>query len=46
LNSLRAIIDLKECESGNFKLAKHEKDSKLEDTKRWISFLKGVCKKI
>ena len=44
---IRAIMDLKECESGRVKLKGSGEDikKKIDDAKRWLSFLKTVGKK-
>ena len=43
----RAIIDIKECESGNVNLKEHNEDvrQRIDDAKRWMSFLRTVGKK-
>lgn len=44
---IRAITDLKTCEAGEFKLkvSRHEIENKIEDTKRWLNFMKSVDQK-
>lgn len=43
----RAIMDIRECETGKVMLKEYNKDiEKVEDTKRWVSFLKNVGRKI
>lgn len=44
---IRAIMDLKTCEADKFRLKepKCEMKQKIEDTKRWLNFLKTVSKK-
>ncbi len=44
---IRAIIDLRECESGKVKLKEGTEDikRKVSDAKRWLGFLKNVGKK-
>jgi len=44
---MRAIMDLKECESGKVKLKEpgEEIKQKVDDARRWIGFLKNVGKK-
>ena len=44
---IRAIMDLKECESGGIKLIEpsNEIRQKVNDARRWIGFLKNVSKK-
>lgn len=44
---IRAIIDLRECEEGRFKLkeSREEMKRKIEDARRWIGFLKNVGRK-
>jgi hypothetical protein len=44
---IRAITDIKECEAGKVNLKEHDKDGsqRIDDAKRWISFLKTVRKK-
>jgi hypothetical protein len=44
---IRAIMDLKECESGRVQLKDSGEDikKKIDDTKRWLGFLKTVGKK-
>lgn len=43
----RAIIDIKECETGNVNLKEHNEDvrQRIDDAKRWMSFLKTVGRK-
>lgn len=43
----RVIIDIKECESGNVNLKEHNEDvrQRIDDAKRWMSFLRTVGKK-
>ena len=40
----RAIIDIKECEMGNINLKERDEDvrQRIDDAKRWMSFLKNV----
>jgi hypothetical protein len=44
---MRAIMDLRECESGKIRLkeSSDEIKRKIDDARRWISFLKNVGKK-
>lgn len=44
---IRAIMDLRECESGRVKLkeSREEVRRKIDDAKRWLGFLKGVGRK-
>ncbi len=44
---IRAIIDLKECESGKIKLkeTREEIRQKIDDARRWLGFLKDIGKK-
>jgi hypothetical protein len=44
---IRAIMDLKECESGSVQLKDSGKDikKKIDDAKRWLGFLKNVGRK-
>jgi hypothetical protein len=44
---IRAIMDLKECESGKVQLKDSGEDikKKIDDAKRWLGFLKNVGKK-
>ncbi len=44
---IRAIMDLKECESGKIKLKEStdEIKQKVDDARRWMGFLKNVGKK-
>lgn len=44
---MRAIMGLKECESGKVKLIepRDEIKQKVDDARRWIGFLKNVGKK-
>lgn len=44
---IRAIMCLRDCREGKIKLkeSRDEIKQKIEDTKRWLSFLKGVNKK-
>ncbi len=44
---IRAIMDIKECESGKVQLKGSGEDikKKIDDAKRWLSFLKTVGKK-
>lgn len=44
---IRAIIDLRECESGKVRLKEEKEDikRKVADAKRWMGFLKNVGKK-
>jgi hypothetical protein len=44
---IRAIMDLRECESGKIKLkeSRDEIRQKIDDARRWICFLKNVGKK-
>ena len=44
---IRAVMDLKECESGKVKLKGEGEEirKKIEDAKRWLGFLKNVGKK-
>lgn len=44
---IRAIMDLKECESGKVKLKGESEEikRKIDDAKRWLGFLKNVGKK-
>lgn len=41
---IRAIMDIRECEAGKVKLKEPEIIQKIEDTKRWITFLKSAKK--
>ena len=43
----RAIMDIRECETGKVKLKEYNEHvkQKIEDTKRWIGFLKNVGRK-
>lgn len=43
---IRSIMDLKECEEGKFRFKEpqEEKNHKIEDTKRWLGFLKNIGK--
>lgn len=43
---IRAIMDLKECETGKGKLKENEIETrkKIDDAKRWLGFLKNVGK--
>ncbi len=40
-------MDIKECENGNVNLKDHSEDviQRIDDAKRWMSFLKTVGKK-
>ncbi len=44
---IRAIMDLRECETGRVKLKESSEEirQKIDDAKRWLGFLKGVGKK-
>ncbi len=44
---IRAIIDLKECDSGRIKLkeTREEIRQKIDDARRWLGFLKDIGKK-
>ncbi|MCZ7392773.1 MAG: DUF5788 family protein [Candidatus Methanoperedens sp.] len=44
---IRAIMDLRECESGKIKLkeSRDEIRQKIDDARRWIGFLKNIGKK-
>ena len=44
---MRAIIDIKDCETGKIKLKEYNEDimRKIEDAKRWVTFLKNIGKK-
>ena len=44
---IRAIMDIKECETGKVKLREYNEDAmqKIKDAKRWIGFLKNIGKK-
>lgn len=44
---IRAIIDIKECETGNVNLKEHNEDirQRIDDAKRWMNFLKTVGKR-
>ncbi len=44
---IRAIMDLRECESGKIKLkeSREEIRQKIDDARRWLSFLKNIGKK-
>lgn len=44
---IRAIMDLKECESGRVRLKDSGEDikKKMDDAKRWLGFLKNVGRK-
>ncbi len=44
---IRAVMDLKECESGKVKLKGESEEikRKIDDAKRWLGFLKNVGKK-
>lgn len=44
---MRAIIDIKECETGKVNLKEHNEDisQRIDDAKRWMNFLKTVGKK-
>jgi hypothetical protein len=44
---IRAIIDLKECESGKIKLKENREEirQKIDDARRWLGFLKDIGKK-
>jgi hypothetical protein len=44
---IRAIMDLRECESGKIKLkeSREEIRQKIDDARRWIGFLKNIGKK-
>ncbi len=44
---MRAIIDIRECETGNVNLKEHNEDirQRIDDAKRWMNFLKAVGKK-
>ena len=44
---IRAIMDIKECETGKVKLTECNEDitQKIKDAKRWVSFLKNIGKK-
>lgn len=43
----RAIIDIRDCEAGNVNLKEHNEDvrQRIDDAKRWMSFLKTVGKR-
>lgn len=43
----RAIMDIKECETGKVNLKEHNEDvrQRIDDAKRWMNFLKTVGKK-
>jgi hypothetical protein len=45
-STIRAIMDLKDCGAGKFRSveAKGEMKQKVEDTKRWLGFLKNIGK--
>lgn len=45
---IRSIMDLRECEEGKVELkeSRDEIRKKIEDSKRWLGFLKGVGKKV
>ncbi len=45
---IRAIMDLRECEAGKVRLEtrENEQEQKINDTKKWIGFLKSVGKKV
>ena len=43
---IRAVIDIRECETGKVHLKEHDDiGQKVDDAKRWVSFLKTVGKK-
>ena len=48
---IRAIMDIKECETGKINLKEHNEDvrqsvrQRIDDAKRWVNFLKSVGKK-
>ncbi|HLB71721.1 MAG TPA: DUF5788 family protein [Candidatus Methanoperedens sp.] len=44
---IRAIMDLRECEEGKVRLkeAGEEQKKKIDDARRWLSFLKSIGKK-
>lgn len=44
---MRAIMDIRECETGKVKLKEYNDNvkQKIEDSKRWIRFLKNVGRK-
>ncbi len=44
---VRAVMDLRECETGNIKLKESSDEirQKIDDAKRWLRFLKTVGKK-
>lgn len=44
---IRAIMDLRECESGKIKLKESSEEirQKIEDARRWLGFLKSIGKK-
>ena len=44
---IRAVIDIRECETGKVYLKEHNEDNgtRIDDAKRWVSFLKTVGKK-
>lgn len=44
---IRAIMDIKECETGKVNLKEHNEDviQRIDDAKRWMSFLKTIGKK-
>lgn len=45
---IRAIMDIRECEAGKIRLEERgdELKKKINDAKKWISFLKSVGKKV
>lgn len=44
---IRAIMDIRECETGRVRLKESREDvkRKIDDAKRWLGFLKGVGRK-
>jgi hypothetical protein len=44
---MRAVTDIRECETGKVDLKEHNEDisPRIDDAKRWVSFLKTVGKK-